>query len=818
LINSNNFRRSFCRAEPKLKFSQQQEELKNETSRIFSNVQVKDSDVIHHIQKNIQRMNAYNIAELLHSIGKHRVNIEARHVRAIGEIVVGKVWSEEQLGKVFYGMRHMSYRNAHTLVEACLRVLEPLQVLHSSFKPNPTTIASMLSGLRLMPSDDKHVRRVISILAHQINTCNTSFSPSEIAACMSGFIMMRTDQLEVSQLIGALDIKVQSSSSAFTPEVIGSCVNMLNNFKNETSCVQNLVNTWSIVIARVKPGTFPPASVALCVKGLARMDNAHSSVNNLLAALADQVNASRSKFTAKDIADCLFGMQHMCVDSKATRSLQLALAKQMDGLHFEPDEAGEFARALYGLQCISPHTQESVQLLRSLTRMIAKSEHIALTKETIGEGIFGLQNLHHSHRATLDLLMAVTDKLMAFTGTLDQKAVASCMFGMRGMASDRAVVKHALSVLAEIIDRSPLRSNEAISEKYVGQAFNGLQNMSSNHREVNTLINSLNNFFFKFGAQEYFSPRALASAVFGLQAIDSSPESMRSIGALARHISSAQHPIDQNIASVFYGLQRMDVREPDVLQVLGVLKSRWLDNFPPPSKAPCSLSNASMAMYGLASMVCSYTEANADNSDPLPLVVCDIVKWCLQHVPADLTRLGPSKGLASCGRSVLFLSHFASSPTASRFPDDVQHALNALADQVPVIVKNMSGYRVGAKTSRFEKAFAAEIRSALLNDSAVEKVLTATLLQGFEADIIVVLKEGVRSGGRMINIEIDGTHHSLPSKRRFCHLRDKYLREKYGVDVRRIDMDSLGHLPTESIHEFAREYAADLMSSCAKQK
>lgn len=810
---SNSIIRGFCGASQK--FSLKQEAIKNATIEIFSHQNINDSDVADHIQKNIQTMNAHNIAELLYSIGKYHINIDAKHVRVISDVVVGKTWSEEQLGKVFYGMRNMHYKNAHTLVEASLRVLEQLQVLRLSFSPNPITIGSMLSGLRSMPSDDKSVRRVISILAHQINTCSAFFSPSEVAACMSGFIMMRTDQMEVCQLIAALDGKVRSSASLFTPQDIGNCISMLNKFTNEASAVQNLVNTWSMVVSGIDPGVFPSTSVAQCMMGLARMDNTHTSVNNLLVALAGQINTSHSKFTVKDLSDCLFGMQHMRVDTQGTRSLLLALSKKMEGLHFAQDEGREFARALYGLQCLSPHAQESVQLLRSLTMMINNSERIDLTPEMIGEGMFGLQNLHHSHRSTLDLLAAVTDKLMTFEGTLDQKAVASCMYGMRSMTSDRAVVKHTLLVLTEIINRSSLSTSEIIIEKYVGQAFNGLQNMSNSHQEVNALISALNKFFFSAEVTECFSPRAVASAVYGLQASDTSPETLRTIAALSRHVSSAQHPIDQNIASVFYGLQMMSVQEGRLVQVLELLKSRWLDNFPPPSNVPCNLANASMILYGLASMICKHKDTIVfKDSEALPPVVCDMVRWALQYVPIDLTAQNPSKGLASCGRSVLLLAHFASSSaSASRLPDDCQQSLNALVGQVPTIVRNMAGYRVGSNTSRFEKSFAKEIRNALVNEALVERVSTATLLHGFEADIIIVLKEDVGGTGRLINIEIDGTHHSLPSKRRFCYMRDKYLTEKHRIDVRRIDMDSLGHLPTNSIRNFARGYATDLMTS-----
>ena len=46
-----------------------------------------------------------------------------------------------------------------------------------------------------------------------------------------------------------------------------------------------------------------------------------------------------------------------------------------------------------------------------------------------------------------------------------------------------------------------------------------------------------------------------------------------------------------------------------------------------------------------------------------------------------------------------------------------------------------------------------------------------------------------------MNIEIDGPHHKQPVKRRFCRLRDAYLREVHGVIVLRLDVMELQRLP-----------------------
>ena len=43
---------------------------------------------------------------------------------------------------------------------------------------------------------------------------------------------------------------------------------------------------------------------------------------------------------------------------------------------------------------------------------------------------------------------------------------------------------------------------------------------------------------------------------------------------------------------------------------------------------------------------------------------------------------------------------------------------------------------------------------------------------------------------RIVNVELDGPHHRQAKKKRFCALRDWYLRDVQGVDVVRWDLMS----------------------------
>ena len=68
-----------------------------------------------------------------------------------------------------------------------------------------------------------------------------------------------------------------------------------------------------------------------------------------------------------------------------------------------------------------------------------------------------------------------------------------------------------------------------------------------------------------------------------------------------------------------------------------------------------------------------------------------------------------------------------------------------------------------------------------------------------------------------MNIEIDGPHHKQAVKRRFCRLRDAYLREMHGVVVLRLDVMQLQRMPRADIVGHIRERLRELSVSVPLQ-
>jgi hypothetical protein len=64
------------------------------------------------------------------------------------------------------------------------------------------------------------------------------------------------------------------------------------------------------------------------------------------------------------------------------------------------------------------------------------------------------------------------------------------------------------------------------------------------------------------------------------------------------------------------------------------------------------------------------------------------------------------------------------------------------------------------------------------------------------------------SSNLIINIEVDGVHHRREKKKRFCNLRDKYLKSQ-GVVIERIEANKLRRMRDKEVREWIEERVAN---------
>lgn len=113
---------------------------------------------------------------------------------------------------------------------------------------------------------------------------------------------------------------------------------------------------------------------------------------------------------------------------------------------------------------------------------------------------------------------------------------------------------------------------------------------------------------------------------------------------------------------------------------------------------------------------------------------------------------------------------------------------------------------------RESKFTAEEIRVQQIAKIAADQssaVVTSNelLFDNFQAD--TVLRFPHLTGKLIVNLELDGIHHGQDKKKRFCNLRDQYLRSQ-GVIVERISADRVRKMTDLEMDSWLRQILMNL--------
>jgi hypothetical protein len=118
--------------------------------------------------------------------------------------------------------------------------------------------------------------------------------------------------------------------------------------------------------------------------------------------------------------------------------------------------------------------------------------------------------------------------------------------------------------------------------------------------------------------------------------------------------------------------------------------------------------------------------------------------------------------------------------------------------------------RPGKSRSKAERRVY-DISKSAFENAAMTISSNEYLFNIFEADIVLIVPVAnnvnhSQSNNRnlIINIEVDGIHHQLERKKRFCMLRDKYLRSQ-GVVIERIEVSALRRMKDKEVKEWLLE-------------
>ena len=434
----------------------------------------------------------------------------------------------------------------------------------------------------------------------------------------------------------------------------------------------------------------------------------------------------------------------------------------------ESFSAQAVGNALYGMQCMSSDHAEVRSMISALSEKV-KSCKESLSAQHVGNALYGMQCMSSDHTEVRSMISALTGKVHSCKESLDAQAVGNALYGMKSMSSDHAEVRSMISALTDKVHSC----KESLDAQAVGNALYGMQCMSSDHVEVLLMISALTGKVRS--CKESLSAQAVGNALYGMQCMSSDDEEVRSmISALTGKVYGCEESLDaQAVGNALYGMQCMSSDHAEVRSMISALTGKVHS-----CKESLSAQHVGNALYGMQSMICDDSYA--------------IRAFLLRHALAlphveHLSRLE----LLTIGQAVLLCI-----PSWRNALDDASYEMwtnyvNSICSEHRRRIT--SGECVGSSLQKVEQRMH---RAALkiLEQSRATVSINEYFFDMFESDVVVRIpfvgstdeaEASADDKWLVINIEVHGINSRQERKKKFCKLRDAYLKSR-GVSVHRV--------------------------------
>jgi hypothetical protein len=245
---------------------------------------------------------------------------------------------------------------------------------------------------------------------------------------------------------------------------------------------------------------------------------------------------------------------------------------------------------------------------------------------------------------------------------------------------------------------------------------------------------------------------------------------------------------EQSVGNALYGLNGMSSESVEVQELITVLVPKILRC--KEIVQPMAVSNALYGMHDLMSM--------SELTAVLRFLLHNVLNYAL--VPSDLKVLS-RKDMICLGQGIIL--SLPAMKDSSCLSHGLSHDEYLKWNEINVMLGNELNMRYndtppGDRTVAEKRIFNATIEA--LKESGVLISHTEYLHNYFECDVVLRIPN-VQGDSLIINIEVDGIHHIRQKKRKFCMLRDTYLKSK-GIVIERITDTMMDEMKDEELKEW----------------
>lgn len=271
------------------------------------------------------------------------------------------------------------------------------------------------------------------------------------------------------------------------------------------------------------------------------------NIKLLLNHLTKLLNESEEKIAEKSVGNILFGLKNLNTDV-VSRDLLCAITKKMEEMEEKMTIQG-ISNAFYGLRNLNSDIVP-IKLINFLTKKIEESKD-NFNKQSISNILYGLKNLNEKI-ISKRLLLAITEKITESTDVFDEQSIGNSLYGLINMNND-IVPKKLLIAISEKINES----NILFNQQSISNAFYGLRNLNSD-TVPEELISSLTK---KIKELKSLSGQSCGNILYGMKNLDSTIITKELLMIITEKINNYKEEYDeQNIGNSLYGLKNLDKR------------------------------------------------------------------------------------------------------------------------------------------------------------------------------------------------------------------------------------------------------------------
>ena len=190
-------------------------------------------------------------------------------------------------------------------------------------------------------------------------------------------------------------------------------------------------------------------------------ENYNYILDQLSSALESKKFSSFSHSTAA-------ALLYHCGRSKCTRFPEGLIPLVVRSISFSNDDNGakSIGNAVYGLQNLDGFHETTRTLVAALAAKVRESG-ATLDAQAIGNAVYGLQNLDGSHRSTHALVAALAVKVRDSGAELDAQAIGNAVYGLQNLAGSHETTHALVAALSSRITGKETCSWGDISNRIV---------------------------------------------------------------------------------------------------------------------------------------------------------------------------------------------------------------------------------------------------------------------------------------------------------------------------------------------------------------